>query len=168
MHGHFPDVLQNITDSYARDKALTRFARVEQAIAASRRDLAQREAALTSRQVEAFCDACDNLTARLDAFEQRRADRLRRDEEEMAARAAEYIASLPDPDVPGPGDPSQGDDVQPGSSELVTHPPVSEEHLGVPDTPDGATGALPGHLDLTENPNPTSHQQNQPVSISLW
>jgi hypothetical protein len=173
MHGTFGDVIQNISDSHARNQALTKFARAEQAIATARRDLEKREATLTSRQVENFAAQCDALTSRLDALEQRRADRKRRDQEEMEARATEYIADLPDPEQ---GELSQGDDIQPGSSELVAHPPVDDAHLGITDT-DGATGSLPRQLDPPDldKPEPEhlaqppkSPQHPQPTSISLW
>jgi hypothetical protein len=167
MHGHFGNVLQNITGTYARDAALARLSRADAAnrksradLAAIRRDLDRREVAVKKRE--------DAIAAReAKDLAQRKADRIRAEQEAMARRVADYMARLPDPD--------RCDDPQPGSVE-TTHPPVDTSYLG--DTSDGPTGSLPRDIDLTEDPSPEPAHPAQPpkstqttrlpASVSLW
>jgi hypothetical protein len=171
LTGNRQMVLENITDSTERNKAITRLEAVQERAARAEAAIAQSRQALMADRVAHLGAQCDAIARRVEAEEQRRADRKRRDEQEMQARAAEYINRLPDPEQ---GELSAvADNPQPGSSELVTHPAVS--HLGKPD--DGPTGSLPRELDPPDldQPEPEhlaqppkSPQQSQPTSISLW
>jgi hypothetical protein len=111
------------------------------------------------RQITDLRDLCDGLAARLDAIEGHiRRDRKTAATAAEAAAVADYMKSLPDPDAP-----AVADDPQPGSSELVAHPPVDEERYdpeGGADNDDGPSGPLPRQVTRRA---PPSNRANYPT-----
>ena len=117
--GNIEQVLEYIPQSHAREKAEAELAHAR-VIADQTR---QAQAATTKLQVAAFADSVLRLKHRLDQFEQRKAEQVRRDAEEAERKEAERIAAHLDA-LPDPDDPDTWDGPRP-SGELT---PIAASH----------------------------------------
>ena len=151
--GPLSQVMQCIPDTLARRDSIRTLqaARLDAAV------ITQAQKATRALQVQSFCDGVNQISARLDALEKRRARKLR----EIAAQkdAAEkqqitdYLNTLPDPDNPnGPASFAPSGELHdiPGADEQGDLPKELQKDVPPPGNPD--------------KPRP---MYEQPVSISL-
>jgi hypothetical protein len=98
--GPLSQVMQCIPDTIARRNSIRSLqaARLDAAV------ITQAQKATRALQVQSFCDGVNQISARLDAVEKRRARKLRQIAAQQKAddekQIADYLNTLPDPDNP--------------------------------------------------------------------
>jgi hypothetical protein len=158
-------VMQNLPDTHARTDSIRSLqaARLDAAV------ITQAQKATRALQVQSFCDGVNQISARLDSLEKRRARKLRliaaqKDAAEQQ-QIADYLNTLPDPDNPPASHVNTGD-LSPSPATNTN----SDNEGDLPETLTRVTPPPPGNYPLddpAELDDPPQPKFRNPVAVSL-
>jgi hypothetical protein len=168
MHGSMSAVTECIVDSQARADVAAEMAEAAETIGL----LEHKEDQFRARQVRSLSDGLATLGHRLDAVEQRHAERIRQAAADEARRIQAQLDALPDPDDPDAAmvrPTGELHALEPNAPERRAQLAAAEQDQG--DLPRQLTKAVPPNLgtDPVIDPSELAHGPGPPppVAISL-